>query len=312
MTARFDSNAAKASIHGEGKVQLTGDYPVNGTVTFSNAGLNALAALIATPDEAKTVDFDGTAGGQASFTGPVLKPAQLQAELEVPQLELRALPGTSLAQSLPNFVVRNTEPIRISLNQSMLRIGENQVPGTRRNRHLLRRHGCAYTGKSFNVRAQGNVNLALARTFSPDLTSSGELTVSATVRGGWRTPDLSGRAAIRNGDFHYAGFSNGLTKATGEIVFNGTRANIQSFTAESGGGKVDATGFAALANGLLAFRIEANAHETRVRYPEGVSSVSDAAITLAGTSQRSEASGSITVHRVAINPKLDASTILAL
>jgi translocation and assembly module TamB len=131
------------------------------------------------------------------------------------------------------------------------------------------------------------------------------------VRGGWLTPDFSGRATLRNGNFHYAQFSNGLNNANGEIVFSGTRANIESFTAESGGGKVDASGFAALTNGQLAFRIETRTHGVRVRYPEGVSSISDANLTFAGTSQRSEASGVITIHRVAINPKADAATILA-
>jgi translocation and assembly module TamB len=74
---------------------------------------------------------------------------------------------------------------------------------------------------------------------------------------------------------------------------------------------VDAGGFVALANGVLAFRIEARAHEVRVRYPEGVSSISDATLTFAGSSQRSEASGVVTVHRIAINPRFDTANILA-
>ena len=71
------------------------------------------------------------------------------------------------------------------------------------------------------------------------------------------------------------------------------------------------TGFATLSGGLLGFRVEAKAREVRVRYPEGISSVSDADLTLAGTSERSQTSGTITVHRVSINPKSDAATILA-
>ena len=73
----------------------------------------------------------------------------------------------------------------------------------------------------------------------------------------------------RKGDFHYADFSNGLTNANGVILFNGTRATIQSLTAESGGGKVEATGFAALTGGLMAFRLEAKTRDVRVRYPRG-------------------------------------------
>jgi translocation and assembly module TamB len=94
------------------------------------------------------------------------------------------------------------------------------------------------------------------------------------------------------------------------IAFNGTRATIQSFHGESGGGKVDATGFAALTGGLVAFRLEAKTREVRVRYPEGVSTVSDADLTLSGTSQRSEASGTVTIRRISINPRSDISTMI--
>ncbi len=82
-------------------------------------------------------------------------------------------------------------------------------------------------------------------------------------------------------------------------------------TAESGGGKVEVTGFGTLTGGAAAFRVEARTRGVRVRYPEGVSSTSDADLTLAGTPQRSEASGTVTVRRISINPKSDVSTILA-
>ena len=155
------------------------------------------------------------------------------------------------------------------------------------------------------------MNLALARTFDKDLTSSGTLTLNAAVRGKWDAPDVSGRATLSKGEFRYTDFSNGLSNASGDIIFNGTRATIQSLTAESGGGKVELTGFASLAGGNPTFRLEARAQQIRVRYPEGVSSVSDANLTFFGTTQRSEVSGTVTVRRVSINPREDTAAILA-
>jgi autotransporter translocation and assembly factor TamB len=71
----------------------------------------------------------------------------------------------------------------------------------------------AFTGQApLNLRAQGTVNLALARTISPDITSSGSLALNATMRGDWKTPDFSGRASIRSADIHFADFSNGLSR----------------------------------------------------------------------------------------------------
>jgi translocation and assembly module TamB len=310
VQGRFDSNAANAAIHGEGTVRLDGDYPVKGKLTFTNAGLNSLAALILKEDDSRSLNFDGTAEGDVTITGSASKPDQLTADLNVPHLEIRPLPGTDFAKSLPNYVLTNAAPIRVAYAGRQLRLENVHLRGP--DTDLSVNGAIAMSDQTpLNLQVQGSLDLNLARSLSPDLTSSGTLTLNATVRGGWQTPDVSGQAVLRNGDFHYADFSNGLTNATGQIVFNGTRATIQSFSGESGGGKVDASGFVSLTKGLLAFRIETRAQEVRVRYPEGVSSVSDAALTLAGTSERSQISGRVTVRRIALNPKSDAATILA-
>ncbi|MEP6714580.1 MAG: translocation/assembly module TamB domain-containing protein, partial [Terriglobia bacterium] len=162
-----------------------------------------------------------------------------------------------------------------------------------------------------NLRMHGTISMAVVQTLNPDLAATGSVTMDASIKGGWLTPDVSGHATIHNADFHYSDFSNGLTGGNGELTFSGSRATIQSFTAQSGGGRVDVSGFATLSGGVLGFRVEARARDVRVRYPEGISSVSDADLTFAGTSERSQTSGTITVHRISINPKSDAATILA-
>ena len=213
------------------------------------------------------------------------------------------------AKSIPNLSLKNRGPIRASLARSTLRFESAHFDAPSTDLDLS---GTVNLKDSapFNLRAKGTVNLALAQTMSPDLTSSGELVINAGLRGSFGQPDLSGTAELQKGNFHYAEFSNGLTNANAVMAFSGTRANIQSFHAESGGGKVDATGFAALTNGFLAFRLETRTRDVRVRYPEGVSTISDADLTLTGTSQRSQASGMVTIHRVSINPRSDVGTIL--
>jgi len=310
LTARFDSNAAKASIHGEGSMQLSGDYPVEGKVNFSNAGLNALAMLAMKADNATKLNFDGTAEGELLIRGPARKPEQMTGSLDIPKLEVHALAGSDFSKTLPNYSVVNDGPVRVSITNRLLRFESARLKAPETDVSLT--GTIALTEQqALALRVQGNMNLALARTLSPDVVSSGLLTLDTTIRGDFLNPDINGRAVMRHGEFHYADFSNGLTDANGEINFNGSRATIQSLSAESGGGRVDVTGFAALNKALLAFRLEAKARGVRVRYPEGVSSISDADLTLAGTQQRSEVSGTITVHRVAINPKSDAASILA-
>jgi translocation and assembly module TamB len=286
---------------------LTGDYPIDAKVTFSNLGLSAVAAAMM--PQGLQENFDGSMAGEVMLRGPAKNPDLIEASIDIPLLELHPLSVSGAARNIPNLSLTNTGPIRVSLTRSVVRVESARFQAANTNFNVTGTVSLK-DQSPLNLRLQGDVNLALAQALSPDLMSEGQLAVDASVRGSYKNPEFAGRAELDNGDFHYADFSNGLTNAKGVITFNGTRANIQSLSAESGGGKVDATGFAALTGGLLTFRLEAKSREVRVRYPQGVSTVSDADLTLAGTSQRSEVSGLVTVHRITINPKSDVSTIL--
>jgi translocation and assembly module TamB len=316
LEAKIDSNIAKSTIHGDGTVRLTGDYPMNAKLTFANLGLSAVAAVARSQKEGPDtnakpdVNVDGSAAGEVTLSGPAKNLDAITAELNVTQLELHPLTVTGAAKNIPNLSVKNNGPVRATLSRSVIRVESARfsAPST----DLTVTGTVALNAQApYDLRAQGNVNLALAEAVDSELTSSGQLLVNATVRGSYTNPDVSGRAELQKGDFHMENFSNGLTNANGVILFSGTRATIQSLSAESGGGKVSVTGFGAITNGVFTYGLDAQTRGVRVRYPEGVSSISDADINLAGTSERSNVSGTVTVRRVSINPKSDMSTILA-
>jgi translocation and assembly module TamB len=310
VAATFDSNAAKAVIKGEAKVELTGDDRTTGSITFSNAGLNAMAALIVTEVDARSITFDGSAEGKLDFSGPLFTPAKMSASATVPQLEVHPLAGTPLAIAIPGFSLRNNGPVKVSYENSTIRVdaARFQAPET----DMTFSGTASLSGSSpLNLHLQGDVNLAMLRNFVPDVASSGTISVSGNIRGNWGTPDLSGRASIRNGEFHYSDFTNGLSNAVGELVFYGTRATIQSFSADTGGGKFTGSGFATLNGGALAFQLSAKTRDVRLRYPAGVSSTSDSDIQLVRNSQRSTISGTVTVRRLVFNPREDSADVLA-
>jgi translocation and assembly module TamB len=309
VSAIFDSSLVNAPVHGEASVELSGNYPAKAKLTFSKAGLGALAALVSDSGAPNKLNFDGAATGEVILNGLVRSPEQMAASLEVTQFEM--YPVTAQTQpAVQKLVFRNNGPIRVALSKSVVRVesAHFEAPQT----DLTLSGAIALNQKSpVELQVRGSVNLALAEDFNTDLTSSGQLNISAAIRGSLTAPDVSGRAELRGGDFHYADFTNGLTNANGVILFNGSRATIQTLTAETGGGSIEANGFAALTASLVAFRLETRARGVRIRYPEGVSSSSDADLTVAGTSQRSQASGTVTIRRVSINPKSDAAAILA-
>jgi hypothetical protein len=122
LTASFDSNAAKAVIKGEARVELTGDDRTTGSITFSNAGLNALAALIVTEADAKNLTFDGSAEGRVDFSGPLFTPQQMSATATIAQIEVHPLPGTPLTQTIPGFSLRNNGAVKVAYENSVIRI----------------------------------------------------------------------------------------------------------------------------------------------------------------------------------------------
>jgi translocation and assembly module TamB len=89
----------------------------------------------------------------------------------------------------------------------------------------------------------------------------------------------------------------GLSNANGVVAFNGNTATIQTLTAEAGGGKVTLTGFVSNADNLR-FSVRTNAAGVRVARPTGRECRGHPNVNLAGTTDASLASGTVTIDRL--------------
>lgn len=307
LSLLLDSNALKAKIHGEGTIGLGGEYPVETRLTFSDVRLEALESALNPQPSKKGGWLKGQIAGDAIITGPGSNPGRLKADIGIRTLEAGASVQPARSQV---FALRNDGPVRMTFSDGVFRVDNAQLSGPQTKVQIS---GTVSPGQvaPLDLRVTGTVGLALVHTFSEELSATGDLALNSTIRGTLGQPNLSGRAELHNGEFHYSDFANALTNANGIFLFSGNRATIQTLTAETGGGKVGITGFASVVDGVAGFRFEARGRQIRIRYPEGVSSLSDSDITLTGTSERSEASGKITIRRVSINPKSDAASMLA-
>ena len=198
LTAHFESNAANAAISGDGTMQLDGDYPVNGKITFSDASLNSLMALAMKEEDATRLNFDGTAAGELTFSGPAKSPDLITASLNIPKVELRALPGSQWAQSLPNFVVTNSGAVRATLRNSVVRIESAHFKAPETDVAL---DGTVFArlAAPLNLHAAGHHQSGAGAHHQPgsgfNRCSGLECRLCA---GGWTAPDITGRASMRN------------------------------------------------------------------------------------------------------------------
>jgi translocation and assembly module TamB len=311
VKVHLQSNLVHADISGDGTFQLTGDYPGTAQLNFAKFDLAVARKLLFPAQGQSNFTFGGSAEGKATLSGALLKPDTIGAELEVPQFELRPDVSGVIAKDLSDVTIRNTQPIRVRLTNSLVRVESARFTGPNTDVSLLGTVNLA--GKAaLNLNLNGNIDLKLARTFNPDIDSSGNLLVRITLRGSFDHPQLGGQADLRNGNISLAGFPNGLSKASGRITFDENRANIESLTAQTGGGTIQLDGFAAFGGPNISFRISGAAKGVRVRYPEGVSSVSDANLTWTGSTERSVLAGDVTVHKISYNQQSDLGSVLSL
>jgi translocation and assembly module TamB len=308
LRAHLDSDLADSTVRGDGEWRLEGDYPGSATVAFSSLDFARLRVWM-TPSAASAASrFAGSAEGQLRIDGPALKPQLMKAELRISKFEIGPAPNAGLPTAA--LTLHNSGPLVVALANSVITVESARLVG--------RSSDFGITGKlpfdrkgGLDLRVSGRADLALVREFSHDLNASGTLSADATVRGPIDAPQVNGRMEIHDAAMDIAGFPNGISKASGVVLLTGDRATIQTLSGETGGGKIEISGFAGYGGGPVIFRLHAQAAQVRVRYPEGVSTIADASLNLTGTSDRSMLAGTITVRRTGFNAESDVSSLLA-
>ena len=309
LAFHLDSDFAGSKIHGEGRAGLSGDYPIDATLSFSNLHYANVRDWIGAKGSLEDTDLDVLVDGTAKVSGPMTKIEDLKGSVQLPRLEVSARERGVLATNQTHVVLKNQGPIVASLDRSTIRVDSARLTG--------RDTDISVTGtaelqpkQDLNLTINGKTNLSLLQDFDRDMYSSGEIIIQASVRGPLTDPAVNGRAQLQNASINPINSPNGISNANGIVVFNGKTATIQSFSGESGGGKVTASGSVSYGNELMTFQLAANAEHIRVRYPEGASTVADANLKLSGNIDNSTLAGTITIRRVSFNPRSDFGSML--
>jgi translocation and assembly module TamB len=164
--------------------------------------------------------------------------------------------------------------------------------------------------RSMDVSASGAIDLALIQTLNPNFTSAGKVMLNVRAEGTTSHPVLTGRVDVQNASIAYVDLPNGLSEVNGTLIFDQNRLVVQKLTGQSGGGALTLGGYVAYSSGL-SFAVTAHVQDMRLRYPPGVSTITNADLRWTGSAAASTVAGDLMLTRFNISPQFDFASYIA-
>ena len=290
------SQFQNAELLVDGDVHLRDDRPCHINLQFNHLDVDpVLRTYLRAP-----LTGHSAAAGELQLQGPFRNPRAMKVTGQISDFFVEAERIQVRNNGLIHFTIDDQtlaiQRLRLIGEATDLEIGgEVQLAG---DRHL-------------DLHAEGHADLALLHSFDPDFTSSGTVAVNVSVAGSLQRPTIGGRLQINGGSIRYSDLTSALSDIRGSLVFDQDRLEIEALTAHVGGGLVTFGGYATAYNHQINFDVSLNGQDVRLRYPPGVSSMSNIELHWTGTSAASTLSGDATVTRLAVTPGFDFASSLA-
>jgi translocation and assembly module TamB len=312
MEARFSGDLRETKVSGAAQVRLAEGLPSSGEAHIDRLGFGALYAMTM-PNRKTNLPFDGFIQGGVTFSGPLEDPQAMRGSVRLEQAELRpSMPEANedIGRAATELVFRNNGPIEIDAANGLAKIRTLEIQG--KDTALSVRGTVPYLPhRSIDLIVGGSADLRLLRLFDPNMKSSGQSSLAASVTGAFENPAISGTLRLKNGSFFLKDVPNGLTEVNGRVDFDRDRATLRDLKGQTGGGALSLTGFVTYGGpGPLVYSVGGGAENVRMRYAGG-SITSDAKLQLTGTSKSSVLSGTVAVSRVALNANTDVGTLVS-
>ena len=301
---------------GRGSWTLEGDEPGNANLRFNRMSIESLHQLAilagaASQDQA-VLPFEGFVEGHASIALALRHPQDFQTQVTLDAVQLNPKPNQALQLGVQaqDLVIRNSQPVVVSLNSREALVQSAQFVARDTNLEVAGAVPFA-AGEGADLSLRGSVNLIILQLLNPNLLATGNAAVQASLRGTLTDPAINGRMELKGASLYLSDFPNGVDNANGVVLFDRNRATIEKLTAQTGGGEISFGGFIGFGQTLV-YRLQAEAREVRVRWPQDLSNTFTAKLALNGTSNASTLSGTLTLNRTALNPRADLGQLLAV
>jgi translocation and assembly module TamB len=315
IQALITGRVRESAIEARGVWTLAGDYPGTATINVSRMSIATVHSLSMLGSGAELheddVPFEGFLEGGAALSIPLRSLKDFSARVTLAAVQVNPKPNQALRLGVEpqDIVLRNERPVVVEITPQEARIAQAQFTG--RDTSLQVSGAIPFgAGRSADVAVRGNINLILLQLLNRDLLARGEASMQAAVRGEIRDPVVNGRLELKNASLYFGDLPQGIDNANGSILFDRNRASVEKLTAQTGGGTLAVSGLVEFGSTLV-YRLQADARQVRVRWPEDLSTTFNARLGLSGTPEATTLSGTVTLNRAAFTPRTDLGQLLA-
>jgi translocation and assembly module TamB len=241
-------------------------------------------------------------GGQVSVRGPLREPRALAVEAAVSDLTLQ----------LPDYPVRNRQPLTMALREGSLSVQELHLSGEGTDLAVAGEAAVLGDGP-LELTVRGAADLRVLSLVTPDLRGRGAAFLTLAVGGRRDAPVAEGTLTVEGGALRARGFPHGVEDLRGSVRFTQEAAHFEGVTGMLGGGALSLEGQAAYGEGRLrSFDVVASGRSIGLRYPQGLRSLLDAELRFFGDSTQQWLTGEVEVRQASWTRRYDlASELLA-
>lgn len=272
-----------ASFEGGGRLDRQG---ADLAFDLSSTALGTLARLASPRIPDLTGSLTGTLGYAADFRSGEQRGVLRLADLRV-QYQGRT--------------ITNLEPIVVAATPEQVEIRSFYVgePGTPAELFVTGSVGLQDGSTPLDLRYQGTLPLVWAELAVPDLDVDGQVELIGTARGTLADPRLNGLGQLRDARLILPDFPQAIEDIQGTVYLNRKSLVLDDVRARMGGGTLRASGEVALPDPgeSLAYRLNLDARDLSLRYPEGWLVRGDAVVSLSPLNGGQQVQGTVTLDR---------------
>ena len=290
------SNADQGVVDASGDVALTGNRYATASLDVRALPVAAIAANFKSTENLKLA---GQTEIHATLSGPLEAPAQIQAQIEIPTLNVTS---SKVQMAL-------VHPLQAQYRNGILIIAPTQIQGTGTN---LRFGGTIpiASGSAYELSADGSMDLNVLQQFASDIQSSGQMEIHLRGKGRSWKPDIEGEFQVKNAVFSSESVPVALEGMNADIRLSGERAEIANLSGNAGGGTVSGRGYFDFGREKSA-NLQLNAKSVRLRYPAGLRSVWTGQLNFVSSPGGSALTGRIVADSVSFTQQFDLANFVS-